>query len=948
MKITLKASLTLLFTALIISPAFAGQWMEDAPKYRPPQPPEEKPAADQPRRLYLRADYRELDRNTGIGIVVGNVRFIPPGSDTLVAADCGVIWLDRREAYLEGNIRIYRLLVKPGDPQQFNVPRPDLENPKGLGPGESLEKAGDIDSIIEAEVKESVIIDTRFPVSEATKLYVNWAQGTSLLVKPILRMEEADKLVNFVLVAPTAEGIATYRIPVVDADGRLTGKYEERRHFVMKNAYFTTCSFKDPHSRFTTRELDWVEGDYASLHRVVFRAGSTPLFYLPYGWLDFEYDWPSNTVAFGNSSRLGTFISWALTFKITQNIAVTPKIEWFSEAGMAWGLNTKYRFGAYDRTGRTRRDYDIRGMIELYWLQNDQGTDALADVEDDEIRPRWEAIWPVADLGPLPTEEFELGITERYRISWIHQQEFYKRERSNWELDIEYHKFSDANFFREFYDEEYKTYPGLFPPQPRAFLKYRRDNWSAFIHFRTQTNDFWDTTEYLPQVGFNIVAEPLDKYIGKIGQGFLYTQRTEIANVRSEFSKTRRRLGMTQAGIIDYWLDHNEYSVPDPLTLRENDSNGLRTWRLDTMHMVSRPMRYGIFNFEPFGGFRYSWFEHGLSSIRGRYNEETPPVGPPIPVAVGTAPEHTGSVNRTQVLAGLRAATQFFKKYDTADSVFWHRMFPGGMRHIVTPEVAYLYESRPTARPFELPQQDEVSERDGIHKFNFALHNRWQTRRVPELERNPAAPVGGEWYRRKLATELAEQRGPVNVIDLDTDIDLFINPDRDNPDWRGRRSGRFSNLRNDLTFRPNERTTIFFDTEFNFDQAGGSAGGFEVITGGIKYQPNDTFFISFSHQYFLHDVSLVRLALGWEINPKWAIGFDIGYDFADSDWWDKSLHITRRWHEWEVTFSYEFDIGKAETIGIVNIGPSRRSFYQPSWRFQPRSIEAFRVVETAR
>jgi hypothetical protein len=881
-----------------------------------------EPEPEEARDLYIRAAFRQFDYKTGVGIVVGDVHFVPPRSDRLVIADAGVIWLKRKEAYLEGNIRIHRILGPAPQPGAFDVPRPDLDDRTGLEPGESLERAGDLDDVISEPPRRALLLDPKVPASEAERVYVNWADGTAYLVRPTFRFAEADRIANWVVTAPSAEGIATYRIPVYDRDGTFTGKFERRRHYVMDNATFTACTFKRPHTRFTATSANLVEEDRAVMKSVRFHVGEVPVLYFPLVYKDVEHDWPWMRVAVGTSSRMGRFGSVMFRFQPVKGLRITPRVEAMSERGVGLGLGAEYHFG---------HEKEIRGALDAFWIPNDYGEDELANTS--RTGSGWPAGWPPA-LGPLPSE-IALDVRSRYRIKFVHQQEWPK----GLELDVEVHKFSDAGVYREYFEDEFKTEK---PPETRLYLQYGRDNWAFSIHVKKQINDFLTQTEYLPQFGFNWIAEP-------IGGGLLFSTDTEVARVRTRFGDVRRRLGQSNLAITRIWLRRNEYSRPPALTLRQNDSDSLTGWRADTVNVLSYPFELSVFDIEPYVGWRGTWFERGVHSARGAYGVATPPVGPPLPPAVAAAPRRTDDRRRSQLLAGGRIATQFHRTYDVHDRPILRRLFPHGQRHIVTPEIRYTYESDPGTAPRHLPDNDSVTAQGGLHRINFALRNRWQTRWAPKIERDPRAPLGGEWHRRRLAVEKARASDPVNVIDLDMDIDLFLNPERDNVHLRGRTNRRWSNLRTDLTFRPSRKATLFLDTEFAPSGAGHSgAGGFEVISAGFGYKPSRDVRFTVGHQYHFHDASLLRAALEWEINPKWRLGLDVQQDFSGGGSWDRRIEVTRRFHEWQLTIGYEFDKGKGESLGTIHVGPTRAPLYRPSWRFQPRSIASFELAESAR
>jgi len=871
-------------------------------------------------RRVVRAERLDFDTQRGIAIVVGNVQFMSPGSSRLILADAGVVWVKRKEAYLEGNIRICQTLGAPAQPGQFDLPPPDLEDRTGLEPAERLERAGDLGDLLAQPEKPQILIDTRVPVSQAERVYVNWADGTAYLVKPKLRFADADRVAVWTVTAPSVEGIATYRVPIRDAAGKFTGKYQRRTHYVARNATFTACSFRDPHTHFSASYAQMVEHDHIKIHNIVARVGDVPLLYFPYASRDFEYHWPRLRFALGRSSRLGNFLSVMARFEPVKDFQMEPRLELMSERGVGMGLAAEYEFG---------QDDEIRGVLDAFWIPTDKGADELADTS----RPGsgWPAGWTpavAAAFGPRPAD-IPLGLDNRYRVKFIHQQESPK----GWEIDLEVHKLSDAGIYREYFEEEFKTEK---PPETRLHLKYGRDNWAVFLHLKKRINDFLTQTEYLPQVGFNVIAQPL-------GDGFLFSSDTEFARVTTRFGDVRRRLGQTNLAITRIWLRRNEYSRPAALTLRQDDSDRLTGWRFDTLNVISRPFEWSIFEVEPFVGWRFSWFEHGIESIRGSYAAVLPAVGPALPAAVAAAPRRTGDEVRNQVLFGGKVSTQFHRVYDVSDRGVLRRLFPHGQRHIITPEMTYTFESRPTKQPRHLPDNDDVTSQTGLHRLNFALRNRWQTRWAPDISRDPRAPLGGEWHRRKLAVEMARASDPVDIIDLDADIDLFLNPRRDNRHLRGKRVRRLSNLRTDLAVRASKETSLFCDTEFALEN-----GQFEVAAIGVRRQPRPDLAYSVSYQYHFHDASLVQLDTQWVINPKWRLGVDVANDFGGGGSWDRTLEITRCFHEWELTLGYEFDKGKRESLGTIHIAPTRAVVHRPSWRFQPRGVAAFQLAETAR
>jgi hypothetical protein len=868
----------------------AGASAAEAAMLRPPN------LAGGPGRLHLQAEYREFDVARRIAIASGHVQFIPPKAGVLIVADAGIVWFREQEAYLEGNVRIHRLLGAAGDAK---VPKPDLGDRTGLNPEESLEPAGDLDGLLREKGAPRVRTDPRFAVSEVERVYVNWGDGTAYLVKPTVRLARAGRAANWVVTAPDAAGIATYRVPVRRKDGTFTGRYQERRHVVVRNATFTTCTFKVPHTKLTINNVEMVEREQAVLWHLVGWVGRVPFLYVPRYYSDFKYAWPYWQVSGGQSSSFGTFATLLLRVQPIKPVKISSRVHGFSDRGVAVGLGAEYEFG---------HGKEIRGALDAFWLPHDSGQDTSVP----------------------------LGVDERHRVKYVHQQEW----PTGWEFDVEVQKFSDAGVYREYFEREFKEDRD---PETRAYLKYGRGNWAVFVHVKHRINDFLDQTEYLPQLGVNVIAQP-------IGAGFLFSTDTEAAHVRSRFANTRRRIGQSTAVIRTLQRRHNEYTRPPALTLRETDTGELTTWRFDTLSVISRPFELGVFDLEPFVGWRGTWYEHGVEQVRGRYAAATPPVGPALPGPVATEKTRTGARVRSQLLGGFRAATQFHRTRQTVDSPFWRQFFPGGQRHIITPEIFYVYEHTPSLRPRHLPDHDEVTSPRGLQRFTFALRNRWQTRWKPaDRPRGGEAP-GGEWFRRKAALEKMEKESrPVNVVDLDMEIDFLPNFGRDGRHVSGTGRRRLSNLRTDLAVRPWRRTTLYADSEYDIEDAGLSGfGGFQVISAGVRHKVRDGLSLRTSASYRVDEAALVGAGATWDINPRWKVGFDVAHDIAGRGEWDRSISLTRRLHEWQLTLVYEFDRGEDDQTVTVSISPTETQLYRPGWRFQPRPVAGFELVETAR
>lgn len=128
-----------------------------------------------------------------------------------------------------------------------------------------------------------------------------------------------------------------------------------------------------------------------------------------------------------------------------------------------------------------------------------------------------------------------------------------------------------------------------------------------------------------------------------------------------------------------------------------------KTERFDTNNDISRPFKMGFVSLNPHVGGEHTFYSR------------------------------TADIEKKEIVRGLfrtslDMSTKFYRIWRDV-----HTNFAGmdihGLRHMVTPTVTYVYQSRPTFPPTELNQFDSIDNLYRVHQIAFGWENKWQTKR---------------------------------------------------------------------------------------------------------------------------------------------------------------------------------------------------------------------------
>jgi len=465
------------------------------------------------------------------------------------------------------------------------------------------------------------------------------------------------------------------------------------------------------------------------------------------------------------------------------------------------------------------------------------------------------------DLG-RDTDEQELGTTYRHRYRWIHSMD----SPEGWEVDVELQKYSDAGFQREFFENEYyneKT------PEGRAYLKYSHENWAAYMEGKIRLNDYLDETEHLPVAGLRGFSQPLFA-------GLLWTSDTQFGFLRRRLSEIRRRPDDTNDTYLARRYERNAFQDLPPIALDEYRGDDRTVFRIDSMQEISMPFALNRLKVEPFAGVRNTFYDKTL--------------------------DEDESIWRNQLFYGIRTSTSLHRFYDV-DSSFLNI---DGLRHIITPDVAYIARTETWGVDrHELIQLDERDAAKQEDRIAMRLRNQFQTRRNGRI---------------------------VDVLDLDLEADHYPHSDRD---YDGE---SFSPLRAGARLRPMEGLLIFMNADLDFSQRDKGLAFYNL---GSSIDLSDRWSATIGHTYERDIDSYGRYSVAYLLTPKWTASFSYDRNWDTGKSLEERVTLTRDFQDFDLSIVFRNDNRKDETTVTVNISPK-------ALRMPPKASSFVRKLSEAR
>lgn len=576
-----------------------------------------------------------------------------------------------------------------------------------------------------------------------------------------------------------AVNIRTDKAPYLVAGDNVTSISEDA--FLISKGAFTTHDSSKPDFRLQSKRIRLYEDDRVIFENTTFYVRNIPIFWWPYMYQSLD-DSFSYMVSPAYLSSWGPSLLGRVTVPITDNIKALIRLDYRSRRGIAFGFEPDIRFGA------NRQSW---ARISTYFLKD----------ENPDINR---------------TSAARADISEgRYRVSL--------QSRTIFTEDIygiaNITKLSDEFVLQDFFQGEFRL---IKQPDNIVAVTKTNPNYTLTAIGRFQANDFFDTTERLPEVVFDVKRLPL------FGGPIFYEGETGIANLRRNFPH-----GSTM----------HDYS----------------TLRFDSFHQFTYPNTFfGWLSVVPRIGFRATYYDETRDLGKTTFSDIDNPFIPDFlkvdlkePVAPG------GNKLRTVFNGGIESSFKLSRTWENAQSIAWGL---DGLRHVIQPYTNFSWVSSSNSDPAAFLQFDRYQASTQLRAIDFP-----QFTTIDSIDSWTVWRLG---VRNRLQTRRDD--ATIQWMGVDTYIELNL----DNPFDQT----QYSNLFNRFSFSP-----VPWATFEVLSQVPVFEKGFTEVNTSVRIQPIANLQLSVGHRYlnanpFFANSSLYVFSGYYRIDDNWGIGVQQQYE----------------------------------------------------------------------
>jgi hypothetical protein len=577
---------------------------------------------------------------------------------------------------------------------------------------------------------------------------------------------------------------------------------------------------------FTENTVDPITGEPTSRTRNhvtatnnFFYIEGIPVFYVPFVQKSLEdMTIPLRKLAIGQSSTYGFQVrtTWDM-----YSLFGWDQPEWISkwELDLDYltkrgpGLGTEFEYRGHDFFGIEGKSW---GLLETWGLL-DRGEDRIGNGRED-IDPE---------------------VDRRGRFLFRHHQTL----PNDFSLNVEFAWISDINFLEQFFEKEWEEDKDQ---ETAIYLKQQRDNWAWSLLGRARVMDFLTTTNYMPQLDFYWLGEPL------LGEWLTYYNHSSMGYLE----------------LLDSDRAHGDIF---PVAVGTEGPTFVGS-RVDSMHEFDLPFSVGPVRVVPYLIGRATYW----SRVLARESDD-----------------------RLYGVAGARASMPLWRVFPAVESDLWN---VHGLAHKIIFSLDYSIAQSNLDHNL-LPQYDELeddSEQVFRERFLFRDYTvpgiPFPTGLDPRLyairrglmtapESVDDLQVLRFDMRQRLQTKrgLPGQRHVIDWMTLDTSFAWFPNEERDNF------GDDFGLITYDYSWHIGDRTSFL------------SSGWFETYhdhplmwNSGILLErpPRGSFYVGYSILDPV-DSRVAQLAYNYWMSPKWISSFSTSYDFGETKNLGQSLVLTR-------------------------------------------------------
>lgn len=578
-----------------------------------------------------------------------------------------------------------------------------------------------------------------------------------------------------------AVGIKTDKQPYLVA-GENVQTISEGAFMVSKGA-FTTHDSSNPDFRLVAKSMRVYEGDRVVFSNVTFYVRKVPIFWWPYMYQSLD-DSFSYMISPAYLSSWGPSVLGRVSMPITDDIKSIFRLDYRYRRGIAFGFEPDMRFGA-----------DKLSWVHLrtYFLKDEN---------------------PDINRTSIARPEISEG---RYRVSL--------QSRTKFSDDIigvaNITKLSDAYVLEDFFQNEFRV-----DPQPDNIVAVTKTNPNYTITAigRFQANEFFETTERLPEVVLDVKRLPL------FGGPIFYEGETGIAELRRNY--------------------------PDG-----SPSYGYDALRVDSFHQFTFPNTFfGWLSVVPRAGFRATYYDKTRDVAKTMFLPNDNPFIPDFLTIDSEKPvAYAGNKLRTVFNGGVESSFKITRTWDGAQS---NALGLDGLKHVIQPFTNFSFVSTSANDPASILQFDRYQPSTQLRPIDFP-----QFTTIDSIDNWTIWRIG---VRNRLLTRRDD--ATISWMDMETYMDVNF----DNPFDKT----QYSNLFNRLSFTPVPWMAFGISSQIPVFEK-----GFTEVNTNVNVQPIPNLQLSFAHRYlnsnpFFDNSSLFVFGGYYRIDDNWGIGVSEQYEGA--------------------------------------------------------------------
>ncbi len=590
---------------------------------------------------------------------------------------------------------------------------------------------------------------------------------------------------------------------------------------------------------------------------------------------------------------------------VTVNLENTPIFWWPRAAGATTATKPNIPIQSMHTSISSEYGVGVESQWDLPWLMGTHAPDGLdSTLRLDEFSRRGPAAGIDLDytgekyfgalrsyllndngqdrLGKYPSrKDVPIDDDLRGRARWQHRHYL----PYDWQCNLEISYLSDRNFLESWREREFDTEK---EQETVIYFKQQKNNWAFDFLNKFHLNDFDYTITEVPTLGlhgagqdiFGVLTYQHDGYVSRMQQQAGYR---EVAGF----------FGTEQSSILPQSIDQDDFAFAI------------------SRHELSLPLHVGSLNISPTV---IGTYVHDESRFEEFAFDDPRYDGP-----------HQQN-NFVQGAAGLRLSTQLWHIDNNIKSRMWDI---DRIRHIIIPQVSAFWVNSDLAEA----QQHDV--------FNFALSQRWQTRRGPQGQKRNADLLRLNTSVTLVTNDVDDAVLPARFFfsspEPQFDIPEIINPDLANLGL-ARREQINQNLSDhadaDWTWSISDTTVFTGDVNYNIHNAliSQTAAAMAVQRSprtryyfGHRFLHNGDPFVeqdlkngimtSFRHGHFL------TAGASYQINRKYTIAMNQQYDIERAAAAYTRATIIRKCSHWYGAFSIGYDATRDGVSFMVSFWP---------------------------